>query len=163
MLWISQNFSSFLCLSPPLVCCFFLSLPLHCSIALLCSVRIVEGWSYLLAGSVCLRSAGKANAPPDMHRQYCGVVLWPEKPDHVSFLLVKGLVFRRAGLSLVAWESFFICKIQRMLYLLLVVAKQFALIWFLSCFKFPRMCSKQVHSNMKFTKGWSWWKLIYNV
>lgn len=67
-----MNKSKFLCgsLSFPSFSGLFLSLPLSWSIALLCSMRLVERWFYLLAGSVCLRSAGKANAFPDTHGQY---------------------------------------------------------------------------------------------
>ncbi len=91
----------------------FLSLsfssPLSCSIALLCSMRIVEGWSYLLAGSVCLRSAGKANAFPDMQEQYSCVVLWPEKRDYFAFqgwVLFRFLFLTQVGLPFYKMDRF---------------------------------------------------------
>lgn len=103
-LFLSLSFSS-----PSLLASFF-SLLRSCSIALLCSMRIVEGWSYLLAGSVCLRSAGKANAFPDIHGQYSCVVLWPGKQDYVAFqgwVLFRFLVFF-CCFFLTNWITFFI-------------------------------------------------------
>ena len=100
-LWISQNFSFFLL--PSSLC-----LPLSCSLskALLCSMRIAVGWSYLL---VCLRLAGKANAFPDMQRQYLCVVVWPEEQDYVT---IQGWVlFKFFTFSLCVLHRLFSCML----------------------------------------------------
>lgn len=104
--WLADpmNKSKFLFLSvfpPPLFSRHFLSLPLSCSIALLCTIRTLGRSSYLLAGLV---SHISWQAYCFFRHAWtiflCCVVLWPEKQDYAfqGWVSFRFLFFSQAGL-----------------------------------------------------------------